>query len=171
MSANFSCYGEKRIQTPNVDRLEMPVTTLPARDGVPHGSIVRSARAPNCSYFTNWIKRDDRITWNVEVATEGRYRVEILYACAKENVGTVIEFRLGDGRLSKKVEVAHDPPARGNENDRVPRVGESLVKDFKPWMMGEVDLKRGRGELTLQASEIPGKQAIEVRAVILTLLK
>ncbi len=154
-----------------VGHREFPITPLPARDGVPHGTITRSARAPNCSYFTNWTKRDDRITWNVDVATEGRYQVEILYTCAKENVGTVIEFRLGDSRLSKKVEVAHDSPARGNENDRSPRTAESLVKDFKPWMMGEVTLARGRGELSLQALEIPGKQAIEVRGVILTLLK
>jgi len=34
---------------------EFPTTFLPARDGVPHGNVRRSARAPNCSYFTNWI--------------------------------------------------------------------------------------------------------------------
>src|SRR5262249_25819407 len=32
---------------------EFPRTPLPARDGVPHGGIQRSARAPNCSFFTN----------------------------------------------------------------------------------------------------------------------
>ena len=29
-------------------------TMLPARDGVGEGGIERSAKAPNCSYFTNW---------------------------------------------------------------------------------------------------------------------
>lgn len=46
---------------------------LPARDGVPHGNVKRNARTPNCSYFTNWISADDRITWDVEVATGGEY--------------------------------------------------------------------------------------------------
>jgi len=149
----------------------LPITPLPARDGVPHGTVVRSAKAPNCSYFTHWTRTDDRITWDVEVATEGRYRVEVLYTCAKENVGTTIEMRLGDARVSRKVDEAHDPPARGDEHDRVPRVGESLVKDFRPLALGEVRLAPGRGELSLHAAEIPGKQAIEVRGVILTLVK
>ncbi len=33
---------------------QFPMTPLPARDGVPHGNVQRSASAPNCSYFTNW---------------------------------------------------------------------------------------------------------------------
>ena len=66
----------------------------------------------------------------VEVATAGRYRVEILYTCARDNVGVTIDFTLGDARLSRKVEVAHDPEAYGTANDRVPRVGESAMKDF-----------------------------------------
>jgi hypothetical protein len=64
-----------------------------------------------------------------------------------------------------------DTPARGAEIDRVPRVGESLVKDFRPWSLGKVWLSRGRGKLSLHARDIPGRQAIEVRGVALTLLK
>src|SRR5262249_12766605 len=30
---------------------EFPRTVLPARDGVPHGGVKRSASAPNCSFF------------------------------------------------------------------------------------------------------------------------
>jgi hypothetical protein len=37
--------------------------------------------------------------------------------------------------------------------------------------MGEVKLPRGKEELSLHALEIPGKQAIEVRGVVLTLVK
>jgi arylsulfatase A-like enzyme len=148
---------------------ESPVTWLPARDGVPHGNVRRSAPAPNCSYFTNWTSPDDRITWDVEVATAGRYEVELLYACAKENVGATIELGFRGGRLSGKVTEAHDPPLRGAEHDRVPRAGESYVKDFKPFKLGVVELPRGRGELTLRATDIPGKRVIEVRAVTLTL--
>ena len=70
--------------------------------------------------------------------------------------------------LSAKVTEAHDPPARGAEHDRVPRQGESYVKDFKPLRLGVVELPRGRGELTLRATDIPGGGVIEVRAVTLT---
>jgi hypothetical protein len=133
--------------------------------------VRRSARAPNCSYFTNWTSPDDRITWDVEVATAGRYEVEVLYTCAKENVGATIELAFRGRRLSGKVTGAHDPPLRGAEHDRVPRAGESYVKDFQPFKLGVVELDRGRGELTLRATDIPGKRVIEVRALALTLLK
>jgi arylsulfatase A-like enzyme len=150
---------------------EFPTTVLPARDGVPHGNVTRSARAPNCSYFTGWKTTDDRITWNVEVNTAGRYEVEVLYACPKRNVGATVELALNGGKVSAKVNEAHDPPARGSEHDRVPRQGESYVKDFKPLRLGVVELSRGRGELTLRATDIPGDGVIEVRAVTLTLAK
>ena len=48
-------------------------TTLPARDGVPHGTIQRSSKAPNNSFFTNWTRTDDSITWDIEVGTTGNY--------------------------------------------------------------------------------------------------
>jgi hypothetical protein len=149
---------------------QFPITTLPARDGTPHGTVRRSANAPNCSYFTNWTKTTDRLEWNVEIATAGRYRVEVLHTCAKENVGATIAFSLGKANLTKKCTEPHDPKAYGHENDRVPRVGESYVKDFRPWSMGDVALEKGLQTLSLSAIEIPGPQAIEVRAVVLTLL-
>jgi arylsulfatase A-like enzyme len=150
---------------------EHPLATLPARDGVGHGNIQRSARAPNCSFFTNWTSRSDRITWDVDVTSAGRYEVDVLYTCSKENVGATIELSLGDRRVSSKVMLAHDPPLRGHENDRVPRMGESQVKEFKPHRLGVLELKRGRGILTLRATDIPGKQVIDVRALVLTIVK
>jgi hypothetical protein len=150
---------------------EFPITVLPARDGVAHGTIQRSARAPNCSYFTNWTSTEDRITWNVAVATEGTYSVEVLYTCGKDNLGTSVRFQLGDKTLTRKVDISHDPPATGAENDRVPRLGESLVKDFKPFNLGETTLPRGKATLTLTCPEITGNRGIEVRSVILTLKK
>jgi hypothetical protein len=95
----------------------------------------------------------------------------VLYTCAKENVGATVELSLGAAKLTAKVAEAHDPKPYGAENDRVPRVGESLMKDFKPWAMGEVQLPKVRGPLTLRATDIPGKGVIEVRAVVLTLLE
>ena len=64
---------------------------------------------------------------------------------------------------------AHDPPLQGAEHDRVPRQGESYVKDFKPLPLGVLTLEKGRGPLTLRAVHIPGKQVMDVRAVTVTL--
>ncbi|MCC6355728.1 MAG: arylsulfatase [Verrucomicrobiae bacterium] len=148
---------------------EFPVTHLPARDGVPHGNVRRSAKAPNCSFFENWSSVEDRITWDVDVARDGRYEATVLYTCAAQNTGCSIELGLGGARVQKKVTEAHDPPLRGMEHDRSPRGTESYVKEFKPLNLGVIELKKGRGDLTLRALDIPGKGAIDVRQVTLTL--
>ncbi|UCG59945.1 MAG: arylsulfatase [Phycisphaerales bacterium] len=149
---------------------EFPVTFLPARDGVGSGDIRRSGRAPNCSYFTNWVSARDEITWDIEVATGGRYEAAIYYTCAAENVGSTVELSFDERRIEGKVAEPHDPPVVGAEFDRVPRGGESYVKDFRPLHLGSLRLNKGRGKLTLRALNVPGKQVMDVRAVALTLL-
>ena len=150
---------------------EFPTTWLPARDGVAHGGVERSARAPNCSFFTNWTSADDRITWDIEVAEGGSYEAVVYYTCAPADVGSTFELSFSGARVEGKVTEAHDPPLLGAENDRTPRFGESLVKDFKPLRIGVLEMKKGRGELALQATGVAGKQVMDVRFVKLTLLK
>ncbi len=150
--------------------VEFPLTVLPARDGVPHGSIRRSERAPNCSFFTNWISLDDRMTWNVDVMQAGTYEVNIYYTCASGNEGAELKMALGDASVRGTVTEIHDPPLYGMENDRVQRGTESYVKDFKPFRLGRVTLAAGPGTLILRATKIPGKAAIDMRAVTLRLV-
>jgi arylsulfatase A-like enzyme len=149
---------------------EFPLTQLPARDGVPHGNVKRSAGAPNSSFFTNWTSKDDSITWEVEVATGGRYEAVVYYTCAAKNVGATVELSLNGSRVATKVTEAHDPPLTGAEHDRTSRGSESFVKDFKPLRLGELKLEAGRGQLTLRATDVPGEGVIDVRTILLTLL-
>jgi hypothetical protein len=44
------------------------------------------------------------------------------------------------------------------------------VKDFRPLRLGVLAMKKGRGELTLSAPNIPAGQVMDVRAVALKLL-
>ncbi|HKB02580.1 MAG TPA: arylsulfatase [Gemmataceae bacterium] len=150
---------------------ELPAAILPARDGVPHGGVRRSAGAPNCSFFTHWTATDDRMTWDVEVATPGRYEAVVYHTCPKEAVGSTIALTLNGSTWTRKTTAAHDPPLVGAAQDRVPRAGESYVKDFKPLPLGVVKLKKGRGTLTLRATDISGKGVMDVRSVVLTLQK
>ncbi|WP_203329077.1 arylsulfatase [Candidatus Laterigemmans baculatus] len=148
---------------------EFPITHLPARDGVGHGNIVRSARAPNCSFFTGWTSVEDRITWDVDVHTAGTYTVEVHYTCEADDVGAKLELSFADAALEAQVKEPHDPPLRGAEHDRASRGAESFVKDFRPLSLGQVELPAGRGALTLRATEIPGDEVIDVRRLVLTL--
>ena len=137
-------------------------TQLPARDGVPHGTIKRSNKYPNDSFFSNWTSPKDSISWNVEVLAAGDYEVTLYYSCAPENVGTSIQLSLGNKRITKKITEAHDPPLTGMEDDRIPRI-ESYVKDFRPVILGTLSLDKGKGNLIMKAEKIPGRQAIDVR--------
>ena len=147
-----------------------PRAVLPARDGVPHGGVHRSAGAPNCSFFTHWTAPDDRISWPVEVHTAGRYEAILHYTCTPADVGSELELRLNEARWVGAIRVPFDPPLRGRESDRVPRAGESYVKDFRPLSLGVVELPAGMGEVSLLATKVAGKQIADVRALELVLM-
>ncbi len=148
------------------------ITHLPARDGVAHGNTLRSAKAPNCSYFTNMKSPDDKITWDVEISRPGAYEVVLYHSVAPADVGCVIELSLGEAQLKKKITEAHDPPLYGMKEDRTPNRGsESYVRDWKAMTLGTIEFdSRTRGELTLRSSKIPGDQAVDVRLLILNRL-
>ena len=150
---------------------ERPLTMLPARDGVPHGGVKRSSNAPNCSYFKNWTSTEDSITWDIEVHTAGRYEAIVHYTCPQSDVGAEVELGFKGYAARAKVAEANDPPLTGAENDRVPRKGESYVKDFKPMSLGVCELPAGRDQLTLRATKVPGKGVMDVRMVELVLQK
>lgn len=148
---------------------EFPRTDLPARDGVPHGAIKRSANAPNCSFFTNWQRTDDSMTWNIKVQTTGKYEAIVNYTCDKAEIGSEIELSVGRTKWSGQVDVAWSPPLRGQENDRSPRQGESYVKDFRPKSLGVHELTAGEAVLTLKALKVANKNVADIRSITLIL--
>ncbi len=150
---------------------EFPMTPLPARDGIAHGTIKRSASAPNSSYFVNWTNTADTITWDVEVNTTGTYEVAIDYTCPVPDAGSTIELSFNGASLAGKVAPGWDPPLYTNQ-DTIPRpAGESKMKEFHLLQLGTVRLEKGRGQLTLRATQIPGKSVMDMRQLTLTLRK
>jgi arylsulfatase A-like enzyme len=138
-------------------------TQMPARDGVAHGNIVRSRRSPNCSFYTNWTETGDRITWDVEVLSEGDYQVELFYTCPQKDLGSTIELSFGSGKLTGKITQAHDPPLHGKE--RIDR-REYYYKAFFPVNLGTIHLEEGKGTLSLKALHIPGDQVMDFRLLM-----
>ncbi len=150
---------------------EFPMSPLPARDGLPHGGIQRSASAPNSSYFVNWSKADDSITWDIEVHTTGNYDVAIDYTCPLPDAGSTIELSFNGQKLAGKVTPGWDPPLYTNQ-DTIPRpAAESKMKEFHLLNLGTMRLDKGRGLLTLRAPQIVGKTVMDMRQVTLTLRK
>lgn len=160
-------------QLPEEDTRTFPVghpdfayTQLPARDGIATGNIQRSNRWPNCSFYTNWTSTNDAITWDVEVLESGDFEATVYYTCAAENVGSTMALSFPSDTLTFRITEPHDPPLEGMEYDRVERQ-ESYVKDFKPLPAGTIHLEKGNGTLTLKATQIPGKAAIDFRLMML----
>ncbi|MDO8542095.1 MAG: arylsulfatase [Opitutaceae bacterium] len=146
---------------------EMPRAPLPARDGVPHGTVKRSAGAPNSSYFTSWSSPDDTMTWDIEVNETGNYLAEVYYTCPAPEVGSTLELSFNGAKVAGKITTAWDPPL--NDHEDVIARSQSFMKEFKPLALGTFRLQKGRGQLALRAPQIAGKQVAEVRMVALTL--
>jgi arylsulfatase A-like enzyme len=172
LSADAKRIGGEVLQERGEDDRPYPVgyaafTWLPARDALSEGGVERSNRFPNSSYFLNWTGTDGAVTWDIEVGEAGEFEVEAYYACSEKDLGATVELSFLGNATSAKVTEANDPPLIGAEHDRTPRQ-ESYTKDFKPMSLGVLRMEKGRGKLTLRATEIPGKQAWEVAAVALT---
>ncbi|MCR9201632.1 MAG: sulfatase-like hydrolase/transferase [Planctomycetaceae bacterium] len=145
---------------------DAPTTQLPARDGKEHGGIKRSNRFPNSSFFTNWTSRDDSITFDAEVLAEGTYEVEIFYSCPKGDEGSTIALSFGDQTLTGKVRVAHPSALVGAAEDRFERM-ESYEQNWGRMTLGVLPLTAGKGQLKLQATDIPGDHVMDFRLLLL----
>ncbi len=137
-------------------------TQLPARDAIATGTIERSNRWPNCSYYTNWTNTNDSIYWDVEVLKPGLYQATLYYTCAEENTGAAFRLSANGTAIDFQISDAHNPPLEGARYDRTPR-DVSYVKDWKPLKVGNLQLKRGQQRLALSAKDIPGAQGFDFR--------
>ncbi|MEC7799794.1 MAG: arylsulfatase [Verrucomicrobiota bacterium] len=144
-------------------------TQIPARDAVPTGEIKRSNKFPNCSYFLNWKNEEDYISWDVEVGTTGIYEVELWYACPQKDLSAEIELSFLNQSLRSKITREVNPPLLTGFDRKVRT--EGYVKYFEPMKMGKIRLKKGKGELKLQATRIPGEQALEFRLLMINRVK
>lgn len=145
-------------------------TVLPARDGIEQGTIQRSAKAPNNSFFEHWTSVEDSITWDIDVLRPGEYDVTVFYTCAEGDQGAVIAAGL-DGAPVDQVARAtvvepFDPPLYDKSKERV-KDSHYFVKDFRPLPLGRLRLESGRGLLRLRAESIAGQQAIDVHSITL----
>lgn len=150
---------------------DFPISTLPARDGSPQGGVQRSAKAPNCSYFTNWKTAQDSASWDIDVLAAGNFEVDVYYACKSTSVGTELSAEMKSKRVSATILEPNDPPAVGPEHDRVPRVTQSPLKDFKPLTLGKLYLPEGEGKLTLRTTKAVGTETLDIRRVVLRRVK
>ena len=142
-------------------------THLPARDGKAHGGVKRSSKHPNSSYFTNFSKVEDYISWDIDVLVSGDFAVQVYYTCAPEETGSSLKLKFGTDELYFKIAEENHSEVLNQKYDRVERE-ESYEKDFKPMEAGVIHLKKGRGTLILQPTSISKSNAMDFRLIMLT---
>lgn len=178
MSAQVERWREEVLRSAQLDRPFLvghpnrPIAQLPAQDGKCKGpSVKRSDTAPNCSFFTNIRSTDDRIFWDVESLTSGNYQISIHYTASQSTAGSKLKLRFGQQELIGRIENAYDSQLHGQQNDRVPRKSESLMKDFQQTQLGTINLPAQRANLEIRLQEpIPEDGSIEIQAVEFQLL-
>lgn len=86
---------------------DIKLTQLPVSEGFGHGNIKCSNQFPNDSHLTNWLTKEDYISWDVALEKEGIFEIEFYYACSKENIGTELSISFSNStlkmRLKKKI--------------------------------------------------------------------
>ena len=137
---------------------------LPARDGIHHGQIKRSNRYPNDSYFTNWVSKEDSVTWDLDILSAGNYDVSIYYTAGPSQTGAEMELSIGDASIAFVIDEIHDPPLIGQQEDRVPRI-ESYVKPFKEIKIGQVSLEKGKSQAVIKALNIVGSSTVDINRI------
>jgi arylsulfatase A-like enzyme len=142
------------------------VTQLPARDGRGEGGVKRSSIHPNSSFFTAWTGVEQRIVWDIEVATTGTYEAILHYTCPAGDEGSRVRLSFGGHSVAAAIAEPNNPPLLGSEQDRSPR-SESYAKDFKPLPLGTLELTAGKGPLVLTAETVQGNTVADVRRLIL----
>ncbi|MGI9472352.1 MAG: hypothetical protein ACR2NZ_12495, partial [Rubripirellula sp.] len=96
---------------------------------------------------------------------EGDYEVQMFYACKADAVGSKLSLTLGDQKIEKTIEVAHDVPLIGREEDHFQRV-EGYVRDWRPMNLGVIKMVPGMATLTLAATEVTGQQVADMRLLL-----
>ena len=102
--------------------------------------------------------------------TTGNYEVAIHYTCPPADAGSTIELSFNVSKVTGNVAPAWDPPLITNQ-DRVPRKGESYLKEFHRLNLGVMRLGKGCGLLKLRALKVAGKTVMDVRQIQLMLVK
>lgn len=137
---------------------------LPARDADLQGDLKRSSVHPNCSWITDWNSTDEKITWPVEIQSDGPIDVYIYYTAPESSIGSEIRLNCGTESMTWIVDQAFDPPIWGETVDRFPRT-ESYDKPFRAVKIGRINLERGITEVSVQLTKALSERGVDLRMV------
>ena len=155
----------------------------PARDEVvleghyaylhPTGSVRANAKVHGISYHgrsgwandwvDNWTSTKAFPYWHLNIVRSGDYRIVLKYACTEADSGSKLRIEVGGESLELKVDTSF-LPATIPSRDRIGRK-EAPERTWGSLHAGTVRLAKGKTQLKVRVLEIPGAEALELKAV------
>ena len=151
-----------------IGHAESPTVTLPG-----HEAFLQPGRGEGIDYYggagwandwvAKWTDAQAFPSWEIDVVRGGTYAVSMLYICDEGSVGTSLRLEILDQTLTAQIGEAYNPPVKSHP-DRVPRK-EVYEREWAEIPVGEVKLQPGQGRLRVKVTEMPGDEAIHLKAV------
>ena len=131
----------------------------PNRDGISYHGPAGWAN----DWIDNWTSTSAYPYWNLNIIREGEYDVLLKYSCEKSDIGCKFQLEVCNSSIAIDVDKSFEgvmwPSA-----DRIHRK-EVFERQWGAIRVGTVKLEKGFTKLKLRATEIPGDEAIELKAV------
>ena len=102
----------------------------------------------------------------IEVVAEGRYRVQLRYACPEDAVGSVFRLTAGNASLDIRIQEPWVSAPHGAAEQVIKSQGAYLSREWKDLDAGELELEKGAHTLELRAVKMPGVKMPDIKAVI-----
>ena len=114
-------------------------------------------------WVDNWASTKAHPYWHLNIVRSGDYRVFLKYACAEADVGSLLRVEVGGKSLELKVDKPFLPMTIPSP-DRIDRK-EAPDRTWGSLHAGTVRLAKGKTQLKIRALQIPGAEALELKAV------
>lgn len=126
---------------------------LHAKDATVHGEKLRYEDPPQKNTLGFWTRVEDWASWKFDVATAGKYEIEVQQGCGKGSAGAEVSVEIGGKTFPFTViETGH-------------------FQHFILRIVGVVDLAVGPQEIALKPKSKPGAAVMDVRSVVLRRLE
>lgn len=142
--------------------------TLPVQDAILSGEIHYSSFHPNQSYTENWVQAGDSIYWNLKVALEGMFKVELQYGCLVDFTGSKFQLKSNSGSFLFSIDDPFESiilPDRDYE-----KRSESVERTWNWLEVGNIALTEGTELIILKIITIEKEEAGLIKSIRFTRL-
>jgi arylsulfatase A-like enzyme len=117
-------------------------------------------------WLVNWVNDDDSIYWDVIVNETTIFEIELLYSCAEDDIGSILQVSIARNMAESRLTSPHDPEYLPSP-DRVPRI-EVYEKHWASLPLGRLEFPAGNQTLVLKTTKIAGAELGEIKGLRLS---